>query len=83
VVSADRLARFRRTAATALAAAALPLAVAGCMGAPQTHPVMGAPVPVEPPPTMGAVAMPDPAVPPTATPVAKDPPTPAPEAPRP
>jgi hypothetical protein len=43
VVSLDRLRRVRRAAATALAAASLPLAVAGCMGAaPMPPPVMGA-----------------------------------------
>lgn len=65
VVPAASLARFGRRAAVALAAASLPLALAGCMGAPAT---MGSPVPPENP-TMGAVAAPPttaPAPPPTA-----------------
>jgi hypothetical protein len=56
VVPAARLARVRRAAAVALAAAALPLAVSGCMGAAVPPPVMGAPPPE--PMTMGAVAFP-------------------------
>ncbi|HEY8087626.1 MAG TPA: hypothetical protein VIF09_07275 [Polyangiaceae bacterium] len=47
VVPAGRLARVRRVAAVALAAASLPIAIAGCMGAAPT-----------PPPVMGATACP-------------------------
>ena len=72
VVPVDRLARVRRLAATTLAAAALPLAAAGCMGAPaQMHPLMGAPPPTQvDPATMGAVAEPTPPPDPSAKPVA-------------
>jgi hypothetical protein len=83
VVPVGRLARVRRAAAVALAAASIPMAAAGCMGsAPMPPPVMGAaPAPVTPPPeTMGVVAMGEPpAAPvatspaPSATPVATDP----------
>ncbi|HEY8087064.1 MAG TPA: hypothetical protein VIF09_04450 [Polyangiaceae bacterium] len=68
----DRLARVRRIAATTLAAAALPLAAAGCMGAPQTHPLMGSPPPPQQvePAMMGAVAEPPPPPDPSAKPVA-------------
>jgi hypothetical protein len=76
VMPVGRLARVRRAAAVALAAASLPLAAAGCMGAaPMPPPVMGAP-----PETMGAVTMgtpPEPVAPtppaPSANPVATDP----------
>jgi hypothetical protein len=94
VVPLGRLARAKRAAAVALAAASLPVAVAGCMGAPPPAvPTMGAVAPVDttvmmgaPPPevpTMGAVAPP-----PTATatgsamPVATDQPAPVPMVPR-
>jgi hypothetical protein len=67
VVPVARLARFRRAAAVALAAASLPLAVSGCMGAAAPMPpVMGAPPP--PMEMMGAVA-PDPEPPGSAVPV--------------
>jgi hypothetical protein len=74
VVPVSRLARMRRAVAVALAAASLPMAAAGCMGAaPMPPPVMGAaPAPVSPPPeTMGEVRMgaappPSPEVPPPA-----------------
>jgi hypothetical protein len=64
VVPVGRLARAKRAAVVALAAASLPLAAAGCMGsAPVPPPVMGSPVPTQTPPvetmddvTMGAVA---------------------------
>jgi hypothetical protein len=92
VVPVSRLARMRRAAAVALAAASLPLAAAGCMGAaPMPPPVMGAPPPptTQPPETMGEVTMggvrpPSPDVPPPAPPappaipVATDPPAPKP-----
>jgi len=83
VVPVGRLARVRRAAAVVLAAASIPMAVAGCMGsAPMPPPVMGAPPPpVTPSETMGAVTMGSPPVPPvvvqptpSATPVAVDPP---------
>ncbi|HEY3816081.1 MAG TPA: hypothetical protein VGL81_02865 [Polyangiaceae bacterium] len=46
VVPVGRLARVRRAAAVALAAASIPMAVAGCMGAaPMPPPVMGSPPP--------------------------------------
>lgn len=61
------LARLKRAAAVALAAASPPLAMTGCMGAPE---------PPQVPPTMGAVTMgsPPPPVPSTdpATPLATD-----------
>jgi hypothetical protein len=55
VVPLGHLARFRRGAAAALATASIPLALAGCMGAPA--PLMGSPVPPSNP-TMGAVTTP-------------------------
>jgi hypothetical protein len=69
VVPVGRLARVRRAAAVALAAASLPMAVAGCMGAapmPPAH-VMGAtscPLPEK----MGEVTMGSPPGPVTVTP---------------
>lgn len=48
VVPVTRLARARRAAVAVLAAASLPLAAAGCMGAmPPPAPMMGAPPPPE------------------------------------
>ena len=84
VVPVARLARVRRAAVAVLAVAASPLAATGCMGAPQTHPLMGAPPPVQvdpqppvaqdPMPTMGAVAMPPTVQPdPSSKPVVTDP----------
>lgn len=88
VVPVGRLARVRRAAAAVLAAASIPMAVAGCMGtAPTRPPVMGAVAPpTNPPPeTMGEVTMGAPPVPvvvtlatPSASPVATDPTKPRP-----
>jgi hypothetical protein len=81
VVPVARLARVRRAAAVALAAASLPLAVSGCMGAAVPPPVMGAPPPTETM-EMGAVAPPAPgpsAVPAPTAPVATDGFAPAPQ----
>jgi hypothetical protein len=60
VARLTRVGRVRRAAAMALAAASLPVAVAGCMGAavPPQHVMMGAPPNVET--TMGPVAPADP-----------------------
>ena len=79
VVPVGRLARAKRAAAMALAAAALPVAVAGCMGAaPMPPPVMGSvaePQPPPPPPPtaviMGGIEPPPPPATPTDMPVAK------------
>jgi hypothetical protein len=82
VVPIGRLARAKRAAAVALAAASLPVAVAGCMGAPMP-PMMGAVAPT----TDTTVLMGAPPPPPTATatgsamPVATDQPAPAPSVP--
>ena len=70
IVPVGRLARVRRAAAVALAAASIPMAVAGCMGAaPMPPPVMGACAPpVTPlPEKMGEVTMGSPPVAPVAT----------------
>ena len=61
VVPVTRLARVRRAAAVALAAASLPLAVAGCMGAaPMLPPQTPPPTPTVDPSTMGVVVMGEP-----------------------
>lgn len=88
VVPVARLARIRRAAVGALAAASIPMAVAGCMGtAPMPPPTMGAvrPPTSQPLETMGEVTMGTPPVAPVATsptpsavPVATDPPAPRP-----
>jgi hypothetical protein len=79
IVPVARLARMKRGAAAAIIAASLPVALAGCMGAPVRPPVMGAPPPTET--TMGAVKMGEPpaATPASSTsavPVVPDAPTP-------
>lgn len=76
VVPLARLASVRRAAATALAAVALPVALAGCVGAATSQPVMGAPPPPE---MMGAVTMgaPPAAIPAPSTSAATDPPVPS------
>jgi hypothetical protein len=81
VVPVGSLSRVKRAAALALAAATLPLAVAGCMGA---APVMGAAPPVSPDPammgavTMGAPPPPEPTTAPTPSSTPAPAPTPAP-----
>jgi hypothetical protein len=87
VVPVGRLVRMKRAAVVALAAASLPLAVAGCMGtAPMPPPTMGAVRPSQATPLpekMGEVTMGSPPVvvtqpTPSATPVAVDPQAPKP-----
>jgi hypothetical protein len=65
VVPVTRLARVRRAAAVALAAASLPLAVAGCMGAAPAPPPQVPTVPTVDPSTMGVVVMGEPPAMPT------------------
>jgi hypothetical protein len=65
VVPVTRLARVRRAAAVALAAASLPLAVAGCMGAAPAPPPQVPTVPTVDPSTMGMVVMGEPPAMPT------------------
>ncbi|MGD0528319.1 MAG: hypothetical protein ABSE49_24500 [Polyangiaceae bacterium] len=69
VVPVARLARVRRAAAVALAAASLPLAVAGCMGAaPPPRPPAVPAAPTVDPVTMGVVTMGEPPPPPIPAP---------------
>ena len=73
VVPVTRLARVRRAAAVALAAASLPLAVAGCMGAAPMPPPQVPTAPTVDPSTMGVVVMGEPPAMPT--PPVEPPPT--------
>jgi hypothetical protein len=82
VVPVARLARVRRAAAVALAAASLPLAVSGCMGAaPMPPPLMGSPPPpvmISPPPPTEVIMG---AAPPSLVPAGSAVPVPVPTAP--
>jgi len=60
VVPVTRLSRVRRAAAVALAAASLPLAVAGCMGAAPMPPPQTPPASTVDPSKMGMVTMGEP-----------------------